>query len=141
MRRNLCKVAERARAAEFLVVREAGEIIGSVAYCPAGKGDPNIFASTMASVLLLAVHPRHRGRGLARALTASCIERARRDNADSVGLFTSEIMRPAQHIYRSLGFRLEAELPPRYGIRYFRYVLPLAGGGPNAEPLNNGESQ
>jgi ribosomal protein S18 acetylase RimI-like enzyme len=134
MRRTLCNVAERAGTAEFLIVREAGEIIGSVAYCPAGKSDPSIFESTMASVLLLAVHPQHRGRGLAKALTAACIARARRDNAGSVGLFTGEIMHPARHVYRSLGFRLEAELPPRHGVRYFRYVLPVAGTAADAEP-------
>lgn len=133
MRRNLCNVAERAKTVEFLVVREAAEIIASVAYCPPGKSDPGIFESTMASVLLLAVHPRHRGRGLARELTAACVARAKRDNAGSIGLFTGEIMQPAQHVYRSLGFRLEAELPPRYGVRYYRYVLSLAGVASDAD--------
>lgn len=125
MRPNLCNIAERARSAEFLVVRVAGEIVGSVGYCPAGQGDPNTYAATMASVQLLAVHPQHRGKGFARALIAACIARARRDQAESIGLFTSELMLPAQHIYRSLGFLLEAELPSRYGVRYFRFVLPL----------------
>jgi ribosomal protein S18 acetylase RimI-like enzyme len=128
MRRKLTSVAERARTAEFLIVREAGGIVGSVAYGPAGTGEPAVFAPTMAAVLLLAVHPRHRGRGLAKSLTTACVARARRDGAASIGLFTSELMRPAQHVYRSLGFRLDAELPPRYGVRYFRFELPLTGG-------------
>lgn len=133
MRRNLCNVAERAKTAEFLVIREAAEIIGSVAYCPPGKSDPDVFEPTMASVLLLAVHPQHRGRGFAKAFIAACIEKARRDNSRSVGLFTSERMHSAQHVYRSLGFRLDAELPPRHGMRYFRYVLPLTDGHVDAE--------
>src|SRR5262249_6833677 len=101
MQRNLRNITERAQTAEFLVVREAGESVASVGYCPAGKADPAIFAPTMAAVLLLAVHPQHRGRGFAKDLTAACIARARRDRADSIGLFTSELMEPAQHIYHS----------------------------------------
>jgi ribosomal protein S18 acetylase RimI-like enzyme len=126
MQKNLRNVAERARKAVFLVCRVGNEIAGSVGYCPAGKGDDAIFSPDMASVLLLAVHPRHRGKGLAKALTAACIARARDEGATCIALFTSELMQPAHHIYRSLGFRLESELPARYGIRYFRFVLPLA---------------
>jgi ribosomal protein S18 acetylase RimI-like enzyme len=126
MQKNLRKVSERAEAAEFLVCRAGGAIVGSVAYCPAGKGDPVIFKPDMASVLLLAVHPEYRGNGLAKALASECISRARADGANSIGLFTSELMQSAQHVYRGLGFVQEAELPMRHGVRYFRFVLPLA---------------
>jgi ribosomal protein S18 acetylase RimI-like enzyme len=128
MQKNLRKVAERAEAAEFLVCRAGSAIVGSVAYCPAGKSDPAIFKPDMASVLLLAVHPKHRGKGLAKALTAACISRARADGANSIGLFTSELMQSAQHVYRGLGFVQAAELPMRHGVMYFRFVLPLAFG-------------
>ncbi len=126
MLKNLRNVDERARTTEFFVCRDGGEIVGSVGYCPAGKSNPNIFSADMASVVLLVVHPRHRGNGLGAALTAACIARAREDKAGALGLFTSELMQPAQHVYRKLGFHLESELPARYGVRYFRYVLPLA---------------
>lgn len=126
MQQNLSNISERARVAEFLVYRDAGTIVASVAYCPAGRGDPSVFQPDMASVLLLAVHPRHRGQGLARKLTESCIARAKQDGATAIGLFTSELMVPAQNLYKNLGFQLESELPPRHGIRYFRFVLPLA---------------
>ena len=126
MQRNLRNIAERARKAEFFVCRAGNEIAGSVGYCPAGDGDPSIFSPEMASVLLLAVHPSHQGKGLAKALTAACIARARGDGAACLALFTSEFMQAAHHVYRSLGFRMESELPRRYGIRYFRFVMPLA---------------
>jgi len=128
MQKNLRSIAERAEVSEFMVCRFANDIVGSVAYCPAGKGDPTIFKPDMASILLLAVNPLHRGKGIAKALTAACISRARNDNADSIGLFTSELMQSAQHIYLSLGFQLEMELPMRHGIRYFLFVLPLHFG-------------
>ena len=125
MLKNLRNVDERARTTEFFVCRDGGEIVGSVGYCPAGKSNPNIFRPDMASVVLLVVHPQHRGKGLGKALTAACIARAHQDNAGAIGLFTSELMQPAHNVYRKLGFQLESELPPRYGIRYFRFVLPL----------------
>src|SRR5689334_19677374 len=53
MRRNVTDFAERLRHAEIMVLREAGMIVGSVAYCPAGKSDPAFFSRDMASLLLL----------------------------------------------------------------------------------------
>jgi ribosomal protein S18 acetylase RimI-like enzyme len=126
MLQNLRNVGERAHTTEFLVCRRGGEIVGSVGYCPAGKSNPNMFSTDTASVVLLVVHPQYRGSGLGKALTAACIARARRDGAGALGLFTSELMQPAHHVYRTLGFELESELPARYGIRYFRFMLPLA---------------
>ena len=125
MQKNLTNIAERARSAQFLVIRGEGKVIGSVGYGPAGGGDPEFFAAGMASVVLLAVAPEHRGQGLARKLITACIERARADGADSIGLFTNELMQAAQHLYLSVGFRRESELPRRHGVRYFRYVLLL----------------
>jgi len=125
MRENLRNIEERAKTAEFLVFRVGGEVVGSVAYCPAKNSDRSIFTPGTASVLLLAVHPQHRGRGIAKALTTACIARARNDGAAAIGLFTSELMLPAQHIYRSLGFWQDGELPKRHGLRYFRFVLSL----------------
>ncbi len=126
MLQNLRNVDERAHSTEFFVCRKGREIVGSVGYCPAGKSNPNIFGPDMASVVLLVVHPQYRGNGLGKMLTAACIARARQDGAGAIGLFTSELMKPAHHVYRALGFELDAALPTRYGIRYFRFVLPLA---------------
>ncbi len=129
MQKNLRNIAERAETAEFMVYRSSNDIIGSVAYCPSGKSDPAIFRLDMASILVLAVHPEHRGQGIGKALTAVCISKAINDKASSIGLFTSERMQSAQHIYRDLGFQQESELPKRLGIRYFLFVLSLTSGG------------
>lgn len=125
MQKNLRAIAEKAKSAQFLIYRCGSEICGSVAYCPAGNGDPRIFKTDMAAILLLAVHPKQRGKGIARALIETCISRAKGDQANSIGLFTNEFMQPAQHLYRSFGFEQEDELPMRYGVRYFRFVLAL----------------
>jgi ribosomal protein S18 acetylase RimI-like enzyme len=126
MQKNLRNIKARAEVAEFMICHSGNDIIGSVAYCPAGKGDPAIFKPDIASILLLSVHPQHRGKGIAKALTIECIAKAKNDKASSIGLFTSELMQSTQCLYRSLGFQQESELPKRHGIRYFRFILPLA---------------
>lgn len=108
-------------------MREEGTFVGSVGYCPAGKGNPEIFPPNWAGVLLLAVSPGHRGRGIARDLVSACIQCAQDDSAEVIGLFTSELMLPAQQLYESLGFHRDTELPMRLGLRYWRYKLQLTG--------------
>ena len=58
-------------------------------------------------------------------LVRECIRRARDDGAPAIGLFTSEIMTGARELYRGLGFHEDRELPPRYGVRYWRLRLEL----------------
>lgn len=125
MEASLRAVETRARSARFLVIRDRGAVVGSVGYCPAGKGNPKIFPLDWAAILLLAVAPTHRGRGIARTLVSECIQCARNDSAQVIGLFTSELMTAAQQLYESLGFRRESELPSRLGLRYWRYKLQL----------------
>lgn len=126
MEASLRAIESRAQSARFLVMRDDGAIVGSVGYCPAGKGDPRIFPPDWAAILLLAVSPTHRGRGIARQLVCACIQYARNDAAQVIGLFTSELMIAARQLYESLGFRCESELPSRLGLRYWRYKLQLA---------------
>jgi predicted N-acetyltransferase YhbS len=125
MEASLRAVETRAQFARFLVIRDGGTIVGSIGYCPAGKGNPEIFPPDWAALLLLAVAPDHRGRGLARTLVSACIECARNDSARTIGLFTSELMTAAHQLYESFGFRRESELAPRLGLRYWRYKLPI----------------
>ena len=125
MEASLRAVEARAQSAQFLVVRDQGAVVGSVGYCPAGKGNPEIFPLDWAAVLLLAVAPTHRGRGIARELVFACIQCARNDFAQVIGLFTSELMTAAQQLYESFGFCRESELPSRLGLRYWRYKLQL----------------
>lgn len=81
MEASLRAVEARAQSARFLVIRDQGAIVGSVGYCPAGKGNPDVFPQNWAAVLLLAVAPTHRSHGIARELVSACIEYARNDAA------------------------------------------------------------
>jgi ribosomal protein S18 acetylase RimI-like enzyme len=126
MQKNLRGIARLTGWADFLVVRSPGGIAGSVGYCPPGRSDPTVFEPGWASIVLLAVSPHHRRRGIGRDLVRECIRRARDDGAPAIGLFTSEIMTGARILYQGLGFREDRELPPRYGVRYWRLRLELS---------------
>lgn len=125
MRSVLNGVAAWARTGRWIVADQGGSLLGSVGYFPPGQFDDKIFPPAWASIRFLAVSPAHRGKGLGRLLTEECILRARRDRAVRIGLHTSEIMTVARLMYERLGFRQESEIPRRYGLRYWRYVLEL----------------
>lgn len=125
---NLSRPEPVAERAAFIVIRDKDALVGSVAYCPPGRSiDP--IPKDWASVLLLAVDPDHRQRGYGEALVRECLRRAAADGAAVIGLYTSEAMEAAQHLYSCMGFARECELPRRYGMRYFRYRLPLRESG------------
>jgi ribosomal protein S18 acetylase RimI-like enzyme len=58
-------------------------------------------------------------------LTRECIERARKDGADSIGLTTAEMMTVARPMYERMGFIKESDLGERFGVKHARYVLKL----------------
>jgi len=113
-------VTRRAQNATFFMLRQDDQVIGSVAYSEPGRSvDP--IPAAWASVLLLAVHPEHRGNGYGRLLVSECISRAKQDKAETIGLFTSELMTPARQLYETLGFQIAQEIAPRLGLRYWLY--------------------
>ena len=81
METSIRSIEARTRSTCFLVMRDQDAIVGSVGYCPAGKGKSEIVPQDWATVLVLAVAPAHRGRGIARALVSACIACARDDSA------------------------------------------------------------
>ena len=125
MRTGLASVARLAASATFLVAEDNRHLVGSVAYYAPGTSDTRLFPQHWASLRLLAVAPAHRGRALGRQLTEACVARARADEAREIGLHTSELMHTARQIYERMGFRTAGELPMTFGLRYWRFVLPL----------------
>ncbi len=120
-------VAKRAQHATFFVLKNDNRLIGSVAYSKPGSSMEPVTTS-WASILLLAVHPEYRGNGYGRLLAKECISMASSDQAETIGLFTSELMTTAHQLYKSLGFQIDHELEPRLGLRYwlYRYDIPKA---------------
>jgi ribosomal protein S18 acetylase RimI-like enzyme len=122
---NLRAIETVSQRAVFLIALLSSELAGSVAYCPPGNSVAPI-PPDWASVLLLAISPRYRRHGIARSLTQACIWQANQEGAQTIGLFTSELMTGACQLYESLGFYKDCEIPQRHGIRYWRYRLDLA---------------
>lgn len=125
MQNSLSNVENTAKSAKFIVAEVADEIAGAIAYYPPGKSNGKIFNSQWASLRLLGVAPKHRGKGIGKLLTKEGIIRAKEDNAEAVGLYTSEAMAVARKMYAGLGFDQVQELPSMLGLRYWLYVLPL----------------
>lgn len=126
MKMNLSNVSKVPNQAKLIVALQDHELVGSVTYYYPGTSTNRLFQPEWASLRMLAVSPKYRGQGIGRRLTEECIQRAKRDQAEVIGLHTSELMVTARRMYEKLGFQQDTELPHNFGIRYWRYVLKLA---------------
>lgn len=79
------------------VARRSDAAVGCIALHALGP--------TVGEIKRMYVDPAHRGNGVARALAAHLIEEARARRYGKLRLGTLRSMRPAQHLYESLGFR------------------------------------
>jgi GNAT superfamily N-acetyltransferase len=128
---QLRDVATRARTSCVLVAATpAGELLGGVTYV-SGPDDPysEDLTEGEAGIRMLAVDPAWHGRGVGRALTEACIERARAGGRLRLVLHTGDWMPAAKHLYESLGFHRDTALDfsPVPGIDLLGYGLDLTG--------------
>ena len=72
---------------------------------PAGLGGVRHLDTDVAEVKSMYVAPRHRGKGLARALLAELEEIAHSHGCTAVRLDTSDYLTPAIALYRAAGYR------------------------------------
>jgi GNAT superfamily N-acetyltransferase len=94
-----------------LVAELDGAIVGSAAlYAPDSTAYGDLAAlAPWPEVRLVAVDPKARGRGVARALVEECIRRARASGATALGLHSSRRMRSALRLYERMGFVRDPE--------------------------------
>jgi ribosomal protein S18 acetylase RimI-like enzyme len=108
-RDELADVARRAALATQLVAETAGRLVGTVTYYPpqdqAHADDWAWWPKGFSYLRALGVPPQARGRGVGRALTLACVERARADGAAGIALNSVSIMSAATALYDGLGFR------------------------------------
>ncbi len=128
MRDALSRASDLSSVGELIVAEDATRLLGVILYVPPGKSDGVSIPSQWASIRMLAVSVLCRGKGIGRELTQECIDRARRDGAEAIGLTTGEMMKIAQPMYERMGFKKEAELGTRFGVKHARYVLILKQG-------------
>lgn len=123
LRETLSRASDLATEGELIVAEDSSGVLGIVLYKPPDN-DKGV-APKSAWLQTLAVSPLHRGKGIGRALTRECIDRARKDGATSIGLTTAEMMTVARPMYERLGFIRESDLGERFGVDHARYVLEL----------------
>ncbi len=126
---RLRDVATRAATSCVLVaVGPAGELLGGVTYV-SGPEDPHSeeLREGEAGIRMLAVDPAVQGRGVGRALTGACIDRARASGRRRIILHTGDWMAAAKHLYESLGFERQTaiDFSPAPGIDLLGYSLDL----------------
>jgi ribosomal protein S18 acetylase RimI-like enzyme len=94
-----------------------------------GGNPTDVFKSEWCYLRWVGVHPDYEGRGIAKTLTKLCIDHAISTNEQTIALHTSEFMDAARHIYESLGFTIQNEIPTVYGKKYWLYTMKLGRGG------------
>jgi GNAT superfamily N-acetyltransferase len=94
-----------------LVAELDGAIVGSAALHASDSAAYGDLAglAPWPEVRLVAVDPKVRGRGVARALVDECIRRARTSGATALGLHSSQSMRAALRLYERMGFVRDPE--------------------------------
>ena len=127
---DLGALAERPQAALVVARDGSGELLGGVLYFGDmrhyGAGGTARDAANASGLRLLAVEPKARGRGIGRALTLACVERARRRGHAEILLHTTEYMSAAWALYERMGFERAVDLDFLQGtlaVRGFRLSL------------------
>jgi len=127
--RQLRDVARRAETSCVLVAVGLGdELLGGVTYVR-GPDDPysEELAEGEAGMRMLAVDPVRQRRGVGRALTQACLDRAREAGRGRLVLHTGAWMPAAIRLYERIGFvRLpEVDFTPAPGIDLIGYAFNL----------------
>jgi ribosomal protein S18 acetylase RimI-like enzyme len=118
------KMASLVNNSKCFVCIDQGKIIGMAFIIP--HGNPwEVFEADWSYIRMVGVHPDYRGKGIAKQLTHMCITFAKDTHEKTIALHTSEFMDDARHIYESLGFRKVKEIEPRFGKKYWLYLLDL----------------
>ncbi|MDY7102378.1 MAG: GNAT family N-acetyltransferase [Actinomycetota bacterium] len=140
---ELADVAGRAAHADILVATDGdGRVVGGATYVP-GPGTPSSeFADAdAAGIRMLAVDPAAGRRGVGRALTIACVDRARAAGRRRVVLHTVDGNAPARRMYEALGFQRDpgADWEPVPGLVLvgYRLELPTPGTVPDQQASTN----
>lgn len=119
---------DRSRDAEIVVaVDERAHVVGCVTFVLPGSRWAELSRPGEAEFRMLGVPPQARGRGVGRALTQWCIDRARGHGAHRLLLRSLPSMTAAHRLYTGLGFRRQPDLDltPVPGLLLLGFALPL----------------
>lgn len=121
---NVRKVI-RDEAGVLLVAADSqGTIHGVVKFYPdARQAALGVWPAGVASMRILAVHPRSRGKGCGTRLVADCVRRAREAGIPAIYLYTGPFMTAARKLYENLGFTRAPEYDRDPGPIAYRLVF------------------
>lgn len=123
---HLRDTERRFHEAELLVaVDPDGTVIGTVTFCPAGSSWREISRADEGEFRMLAVAPSAQGRGVGRALTTACLDRARELGFGGMALSTPAQNVRAHQLYEKFGFVRDPDRDwaPLPGVELFAFVL------------------
>lgn len=92
-------------------------------------GAPNVKfpKSDVSGFRLLAVDPSARGKGIGRALSNACIEKAKKSGHKQVLIHSTAYMKPAQRMYKQIGFKRHPQIDfILNGLEVYGFRLQLA---------------
>jgi ribosomal protein S18 acetylase RimI-like enzyme len=104
---SIADVASRADRTTIVIAVEDGRILGSATLELTDRVEPDEDPELdphEAHIRMLGIAPEARRRGIARALMADCMDRARAKGKTFLTLHTTDRMAAAQRMYESLGF-------------------------------------
>jgi ribosomal protein S18 acetylase RimI-like enzyme len=115
---------------ELLVaLNDRNEVCGGVVYfsdmAQYGSGGTATAEKNASGFRLLAVSPAFQGHGIAKKLTAACIDKARQDGNEKLVIHTTEAMQVAWKMYEKFGFKRATDLDfmqgqlPVFGFRLY----------------------
>ena len=128
---ELADTTSRVAAAKLLVAVESTgpdhRVLGTITYCPAGSAYRELARADEAEFRMLAVRPDAQGRGIGRALTAACVDRARAEGFRALVLSTPAGATAPHRLYESMGFVRESDRDwsPVAGVDLIAYSLAL----------------
>ncbi len=108
-RTDLLDLDRHARDGELCVAVVDGEIVGYAAFYPDATAQGLGWPPGWASGRGLAVHPCHRGHGVAAALLRELEQRTRESGAPVFAFHTSRFMGTARALYRRMGYERAPE--------------------------------
>ena len=131
---NVAARAAKTALTVYVATDEQGHLLGSIDFIndmtQYGSGGAASTVKNAAGIRLLAVDNAFRGKGVGRALTVFCIDRARSLGNGRLVLHTTRAMQAAWALYESLGFFRFPELDFQQGrLEVFGFQLPLSGSG------------
>jgi len=125
MLRNIGEFTRKPDTQVLVALSSTNELLGGVVYfsdmAQYGSGGTATREKNASGIRLLGVGEIARGKGVGRALTQACIQRAKAQGHSQIILHTTEAMTTAWRLYQNLGFLRSDDLD------FLQQALPVFG--------------